>query len=301
MTQLRLLRCATVALASALLATASCSTTAGPTPGPTLDPHSSNSVTSAVPGGMPRPAHILVAIFENKSASQVVGSGRAPYLTGLADRGAYFVRAHGVAHPSEPNYLALFSGSTHGVTSDACPVHLGRNPNLASQLAAAGDSFVGYAEGLPSPGYNGCGSGGYARKHAPWTNFTNLPARTAQPFSAFPRNFAALPTVSFVVPNLCDDMHDCSVRTGDRWAQHHLNPYVTWAMTHNSLLIVTFDEDDGTEANHIPTLLAGPMVRRGRFRQVIDHYSVLRTIEDMYRLRPLGSARRASPLRCWRR
>lgn len=287
---------ACAALTVVVTALAGCSTAGGRTP----DPDSSGPVVSSSPAGLPRPAHVVVVIFENHAASQVIGTKSAPYLTGLARRGAYFVRAHGVAHPSEPNYLALFSGSTHGVTSDACPLSFGRKPNLASQLAAAGHSFVGYAEGLPRPGYGGCSSGDYARKHAPWTDFSGLPAGTSRPYRTFPRKLSKLPTVAFVVPNLCHDMHDCSVSTGDHWARKHLSRYVSWARAHNSLLVVTFDEDDGTRANHIPTLLVGPMVRRGRVTQVIDHYNVLRTIEDMYHLRPLGLARKAAPLHCWR-
>jgi acid phosphatase len=105
--------------------------------------------------------------------------------------------------------------------------------------------------------------------------------------------------MAFVVPNLCNDMHSCSVATGDRWARRHLAPYVAWARGNNSLLVVTFDEDDGTKANRIPTFLVGPMVRPGAYPQVIDHYNVLRTFEEMYGLAPLGEAGRARPLACW--
>ncbi len=285
---------AAVSLAAALLA--ACSPAGGPTP----DADSTGPVVHDAAAGLPRPAHVVVVVFENKPSTDVIGSKAAPYLTGLASGGAYFTRAHGVAHPSEPNYLALFSGSTHGVASDTCPLHLGGGPNLARELHAAGDSFVGYAEGLPHAGFQGCTSGGYARKHAPWADFTGLPAGTARPLSAIPRQYARLPTVAFVVPNLCHDMHDCAIRTGDSWARAHLSRYVRWARTHHSLLVVTFDEDDGTPANHIATVMVGPMVRRGRYGQVIDHYNVLRTIEEMYRLPPLGLAARAKPLKCWR-
>jgi acid phosphatase len=152
---------------------------------------------------------------------------------------------------------------------------------------------------LPSPGYQGCSAGDYARKHAPWVDFPSLPASIGQPFSRFPASFAALPTMAFVVPNLCNDMHSCSVATGDRWARQHLAPYVAWARGNYSLLVVTFDEDDGTKANRIPTFLVGPMVRSGAYPQAIDHYDVLRTFEEMYGLAPLGEAGRARPLACW--
>jgi acid phosphatase len=237
----------------------------------------------------------MVVVFENEDVRHVVGADDAPYLTSLAESGATFTDAHGETHPSQPNYLALFSGSTHGVDDDSCPVDL-TGPNLASQLADAGRTFAGFSEGLPRPGFTGCTAGDYARKHNPWVDFTDLPTSVNQPLSALPDDYAQLPTVSFVVPDLCNDMHDCGVTAGDAWARDHLGGYVHWARTHNSLLAVTFDEDGGTDANHIATFLVGPMVAAGPSDQRIDHYGLLRTLEDMYRLPPLGEAGRAEPI-----
>ena len=237
----------------------------------------------------------MVVIFENEDADHIVGARDAPYLTSLARSGVTFTDAHGVAHPSQPNYLALFSGSTQGVTDDSCPLTF-PGPDLAAQLVQAGRSFAAYSEDLPSAGFPGCRAGGYARKHAPWADFTDVPAAAAQPYSDLPADFSALPTVSFVVPNLCNDMHDCGVAAGDRWARAHLPAYVDWARQHDSLLVVTFDEDDGSTANHIATFLVGPMVTPGTSDQRVDHYSLLRTLEDMYGLPPLGHAADATPL-----
>jgi acid phosphatase len=234
-------------------------------------------------------------VFENEAAEAVVGSADAPYLTSLATTGASFTDAHGISHPSEPNYLALFSGSTHGVTDDRCPVDL-TGPNLAAQLAEAGRTFVGYSEGLPRPGFTGCSAGDYARKHNPWVDFRDLSASVNQPLTALPEDYAALPTVAFVVPNLCNDMHDCGVAAGDAWARDNLTGYVDWAREHDSLLVVTFDEDRGTDANHIATFFVGPMVVAGPSDQRIDHYGVLRTLEDLYGLPPLGNAADAEPI-----
>jgi acid phosphatase len=243
----------------------------------------------------------VVVVFENKAEQQVLGSGDAPYLTSLAASGARFTNSHGVAHPSQPNYLALFSGSVHGVTDDSCPQRLGDQPNLAQQLQQAGFSFAGYSEGLPMAGYTGCTApaGTYARKHNPWVDFANVPAASNLPFTDFPTDLSRLPTVSFVVPNLCHDMHDCDVATGDHWAREHLAPYVTWARAHDSLLVVTFDEDEGSRTNRIPTFLVGPMVKRTTVPQRITHYNVLRTIEDLYGLEPLGGAGGVAPLTGW--
>ena len=250
----------------------------------------------------PPPDHIVVVIFENKHRSSVIGSGQAPYLDKLADTGASMTRSYGITHPSQPNYLALFSGSTHGVTSNACPQNLGKADNLGHQLRKSGRTFVGYAESLPKTGFRGCGSGRYLRKHNPWVNFGTLPASTNRPFTEFPRDYRKLPTVAFVSPNMCHDMHDCSIRTGDRWMKKHFRRYARWAPLNNSLLIVTFDENAGGSTHSIPTIIVGANVRPGVYTERLDHYGLLRTIEDAYGLPRLGRAKAASPVsKIWTR
>jgi len=240
-------------------------------------------------------------LLENHSYREVIGNRQAPYINRLARHGALFIHSRAVAHPSEPNYLALFSGSTDGITDDSCPLRF-TAANLGSELIAAGKTFAGYAEALPRAGSKVCESGDYARKHVPWINFTNVPPADSKPFSRFPaRHYARLPTVSFVVPDLCHDMHDCSVATGDAWLKAHIGGYATWAKTHHSLLIVTWDENDGSHGNQIPTIFAGQMVRNGRYGEHITHYSVLRTVENLYRLPLLGHAATARLIRrIWR-
>jgi acid phosphatase len=262
---------------------------ASPSAGPTA------SGTHAGSAVLPRPDHVMVVVFENEDAQKVLGSRNAPYLSSLAASGATFTDAHGETHPSQPNYLALFSGSTQGVTDDHC---LDRLPgdNLGSQLLNAGFSFVGWSEGLPKAGYTGCGSGDYARKHNPWVNFSNLPASVNQPLSAMPADYGQLPTVSFVVPDMCHDMHDCGVAAGDAWAKQVLDPYVSWARDHNSLLLVTFDEDSGSKDNHIATFVVGAGVQTTTSDRRIDHYDLLRTLQEMYGLAPLGRAAAAAPI-----
>ena len=117
--------------------------------------------------------------------------------------------------------------------------------------------------------------------------------------SDMPTDFSKLPTVSFVVPNLCHDMHDCSVKDGDHWLAQNIDPYARWARTHNSLLIVTFDESeaDGDRDNHIATVAVGERVMPGPVTERTDHYRLLRTIEDLYGLRPLGHSAEAAKIR----
>jgi hypothetical protein len=283
----------------ALLMLSGCGATVRPPApaGPSQVGHTGGTPSPRVSG---QPEHVVVAIFENKSAADLIGNAKAPYLNGLLARSAVFTQAKAIGHPSQPNYVALFSGSTHGVTSDRCPTAL-TGPNLGRQLLDAGLNFTGYSENLPSPGFTGCTArGGYARKHNPWVDFDNVPASANQPYNAFPTDFAALPHVAFVVPNLCADMHDCAIESGDAWAKANLDAYLTWAESHHSLLVVTFDEDDGSPANQILTFFAGGGVRAGRYSEPVDHYRVLRTIEDRFGLPGIGEAAGTTPITdCW--
>jgi hypothetical protein len=249
----------------------------------------------AAVAALPRPDHVVIVVEENHSYSQVIGSSAAPYINALARSGASFTDAHGVVHPSQPNYLALFSGSTQGVTDDSCP-HTFGTANLGRSLLNAGLTFAGYSEDLPAVGSTVCSSGSYRRKHSPWVNFSNLPTSTNLPFTSFPSDYRQLPQLSFVIPNQAHDMHDGTIQQADTWLQQHLDGYVQWARTHNSLLIVTWDEDDFTATNHIPTLFVGPMVRAGAYSETINHYRLLRTLEDMYGLPAIGASGGAAPI-----
>jgi acid phosphatase len=300
---MRALPFAAASAALLVLAMAGCASSAPPhgapagSSAPPASAGTSSPAASSAPAvSVPTPAHVVVVVLENHAYQQVIGSPDAPFLNGLARQGALFTHSYAITHPSEPNYLALFSGSTHGVTSDACPVTF-TAPSLASRLLAAGKTFAGYAEGLSATGSPVCSAGSYARKHVPWADFGNIPASVNRPFTSFPSaDFSRLPTVSFVIPDLCNDMHDCSVATGDSWLRAHLGGYLRWAMTHNSLLIVTWDEDDGTAANQIATIFAGQQVQPGRYSRRITHYSVLATIEAAYGLTRDGSAASAAPI-----
>ncbi|MBI4807883.1 MAG: acid phosphatase [Nitrosomonadales bacterium] len=246
---------------------------------------------SAVSGELPRPDHIVIVIEENKSFSQIIGNPEAPWINELAKRGALFTQSYGVTHPSQPNYLALFSGSTRGISSNTCPLDLDGD-NLASQLIVKGLSFASYSESMPGQGYEGCIWGAYMRKHNPIANWKELAAWN-QPFSAFPTDYTQLPTVTFVMPDQRNDMHDGSIAQGDAWLKKNIEGYAQWAMKHNGLLIVTWDEDDGSSGNRIATIFVGQMVRPGQYKQRIDHYSLLRVIEEMYGLPLLNESAKA--------
>lgn len=274
-----------VTLSTSPISTTSTTATATPAPSATATPTSTTSTAIK---------HITVIVMENNDYESIVGNSSAPYLNNLITRTAFFTNSEGVTHPSEPNYLALFSGSTQGLTSDACPVSYSGG-NLATQLTGAGYSFAGYAENMPST-LSACeaasspyGSGYYyMRKHVPWADFTNVPSSEYHTWNG--PGTALAGSVNFITPNMCDDMHDCSTATGDTWLSKNVPAIESWDNANNGLLIVTFDEGEYSSTNHIYTAFDGPMIKAGKYSQSINHYNVLRFIEDNFHLAHLGNA-----------
>lgn len=243
---------------------------------------------------LPRPDHVVIVVEENKSFSQIIGNQDAPYINALARRGVLFTSSYGITHPSQPNYLALFTGSLRGIGSNACPLEL-QGENLGGALLAKGLSFASYSESMPEAGYAGCMYGAYMRKHNPAANWKELAAFNL-PFSAFPLDFSKLPTVSLVMPDQRNDMHDGSIAQGDAWLAQNMERYAQWALTHNSLLIVTWDEDNGSEGNRVATMFVGEMVKPGKSAQRINHYTLLHMLSDMYGLPYLGESVEQKPI-----
>jgi len=284
------------------------------------------------PPQLPVYDHIVIVIEENKDFEQIFGGGdAAPYLATLAAEGATLTSVFAEEHNSEGNYFWLFSGSDQGVRfEDVVPTEPVLASSLGEQLIAKGLSFKGYAEDLPAIGDRSVTAlPHYARKHVPWISFENVPGGSTVAtssdlrFADFPADYTTLPTVAIVVPNLIHDMHDGapkdSIPAGDAWLRQYLDGYYRWALSHNSLLIVTFDENDDVSGyegltdpatipdplyppanaesqrrhdlqNRIATLFAGAHVRPGRYAEGrgVTHVNILRTIEAMYGLPKSG-------------
>ncbi len=300
--------------------------------------------------------HIVVVLEENHSFSQIIGDPEAPNINALAASGANIINAatdpsatttgsHAVRHPSQPNYLELYSGSNQGTIQDGRPGTIEEpftvpppfdTSNLGADLRNAGLSFATYSQGLPSVGFDGDSVGDYYRKHNPaanWVNDSNptanqLPSTVNQPFTTFQAighsvgTWANLPTVSFVVPDQQNDMHDGTIGQADTWLKTNvLDTYLVWAKTHNSLLILTFDEDgDNTPSNQITTIFAGAKITAGDYPEsnlnganpyvatpgdpgvqtptgtAMNHYNVLATIEDIYGLSHIGGSFNRPPV-----
>jgi phosphatidylinositol-3-phosphatase len=254
------------------------------------------SVGQAAAPQVPAFDRVVVVVLENKSQSQVLGNPHAPAFNAFARKGAILSGYRGVTHPSLPNYLALVSGSTHGITSDCtrCTV-AGRS--LADTLEARHLTWKTYAEGLPRPGWTGPSRGRYAKRHVPFLYFRRVlssPARLRRivPLTQLARDSAAgkLPNFALVVPDFCHDMHDCSVATGDAWLKRFLPPLLKLPGT---AVFVVFDESDSADAR-VPALALGPLVRpHSRATGPLGHYALLRTIEDGLGLPLLGRSARA--------
>jgi hypothetical protein len=246
--------------------------------------------------------HIVIVVEENHSYREILNNAQAPYMNQLMKQGANLTNHYAIEHPSQPNYLDLFSGSNQGVTNDKTPKHTFKSANLASELIAKGLTFGGYSEGMPKTGFTGPYDlkTNYARKHNPWVNFTNVPTTVNMPFTSFPKDYSKLPTVSFVIPSMDHDIHDGTMKEADNWLKDNLDGYVKWADKHNSLLILTWDEDDTSAKNKIPTVFVGPMVKKQSYAVRTNHYSLLRTIEDIYGLQPLGKSKQATRINIWK-
>ncbi|MBV9653326.1 MAG: hypothetical protein JOZ42_02055 [Acetobacteraceae bacterium] len=229
-------------------------------------------------GSVPSYDHIVVVVEENKTPAEI--QANAPYIDSLVARGATLTNYSAITHPSEPNYFAMFAGNTMGVTDDGTYDFSG-TPTLVDSLAAAGKSFTGFVEA------------GSPQKHNPWESFGQ--SYVEKDMSAFPSDFSQLPDVSFVIPNLNDDMHDGTVAQGDAWLRQHLSAYETWAEHNNSLLILTSDEDDGSGNNTVLTTLDGANIIPGTYGEPANDYSLLRTITDSKGVSAPGYAADASP------
>jgi phosphatidylinositol-3-phosphatase len=246
--------------------------------------------------------HVIVIVLENKVRGSVLGNRSAPTFNSLASRHAVLAGYRGVTHPSLPNYLALVSGSTQGITSDCTACSTGGR-SLADTLEATGRTWKAYAEGLPRAGWTGAGTGRYVKRHVPFLYFRRVLARPARlrnvvPLSALSRDLAArrLPDFSLVVPDMCHDMHDCSVATGDAWLKRFVPPLLRSRQLANSAVFIVFDESDSADPR-VASLALGPLVRSGSvYAPAMSHYGLLRTIEDAWGLPRLGRSARVAPV-----
>jgi hypothetical protein len=277
---------------------------ARPTTAPTLTP----TPTPPPPAVVPTFKHVYTIVMENEEATSIIGNASAPYINGLAHTYGLATNYTAVSHPSEPNYLALWSGSTQGVTDDGV-YNFGSGTTLADQIETAGRSWHVAAQNVPL----GCstaatasggedGPGNYARKHEPaisWTSVSGNPVRCANitDFSHFDPNVG---NYWFIAPNLCNDMHDCSIATGDAYLATFIPKILTSAaFADGGVLFLTWDEgSSGTGGGgKIVTIIVSPLGKPAFSSATAHtHYSLVRTVEDSWAMPCLANACTANSL-----
>lgn len=238
--------------------------------------------------------HVVIIVLENTKSSDAI---QQKFMGSLAKKWAYLSNYRAVSHPSQPNYIAMVAGNTHGVTGN-------ENVNLSVKhignlLHAKGKTWKAYAENYPGNCYKGARSGDYYRKHMPFISFLNVQTNPKQcsnivDSTEFFNDLTAtknnLPTYSFYVPNIKNDGHDTSIQVTDTWLSETFGPFLSNpAILTNTLFIITFDEDDLSAGNNVYTVFVGAGVKPKTQSNIpYSHYSILKTLEAIFQLDSLG-------------
>lgn len=294
---------ATLETSGASTATLAIPSTGGsPTAGQASQPTSTQTQT---PNPLPDFSHVFIIIMENKEASQIVGNRFAPYLNQLGQDYARAANYYAATHPSLPNYLALTGGDTFGISTDCDQCYVNAD-NIASQVEKAGKTWKAYMESMPEPCDTQNASASYFVKHDPFIYFDSIrtnpdSCKNVVPFSQFTKDLQAnsLPDFVWITPNICNDMHDCGVISGDNWLKTWVPKILaSQAWKDNGVLFITFDEGTTRKGccsyaagGKVDTLVISPLVTPGFVsNNPYDHYSLLKTIETAWNLPLLGKA-----------
>jgi hypothetical protein len=265
------------------------------------NPVSTADNVSPVPA-LPQPDHIIFIWFENKDYSQIIGSAEAPYINSLKREGTLFSNFHALGHPSYPEYIAFFSGTTNGKRDDECIDDLPySNPNLFTQLITKGKTFGWYSEDLPFTGSTICYSGNYVERHNPTQCFSNVSPKCNKRWADFPADHSKLENVVCISPNLENDMHNGSIRDGDTWLKGNCSELIEWCKNHNSVVVVYFDENNNVPGNHIPVIAVGEPVKVNHTDSThYDHYNWTRTLLSIHGAGQIAnSGLRTDIMDCW--
>jgi hypothetical protein len=237
--------------------------------------------------------------MENKAVPQIIGSSHAPYLNRLARRCGFAANFFAEAYPSLPNYIAMTSGSIHGIDTNGIPASYPlRGPSIFSQL---GGHWRAFAESMPKNCELNNIPGTYPVHHNPAAYYSNVRRRCERQNRPLGRRPDISARFTMFVPNYCHSMHDCSISSGDRWLSRLLSRVFATReyRSGETVVFLTWDEDDGRHGNQIPTFVMSPSTPAGTTSsQTFNHYSLLRTTQELLRLRPfLGGAAAAPSMR----
>ena len=247
---------------------------------------------STPPAPTPSARHVFLIVMENQSfAGALTGRLVASLAAQYGEADDY----HAVTHPSVPNYLALTSGSTWGVTDDS--YHSLPRQDLGTQLTSAGVTWRAYMEGLTDAG---CLRSPlpYDPGHNPFAFYGGGCPANVVPYTSFAGDLAgSTPRFVWITPDRCHDTHDCSVDTGDHWLAQVVSQIIgSTAWKTNGVLFITWDEDDGSADNKVLTLVIAPGRGHVASKRPYTHYSLLATVEDLLGVVRLGQAVQASPM-----
>jgi phospholipase C len=242
----------------------------------------------------PTPAvkpHVFVIVMENKSPSQAL---RGTYTASLAQQYASLTNYSAITHPSLPNYLALTSGDTWGITDNG--YHPLPRGGIGDQLTAAGISWRAYMEGMSGDCLSD--GGNYAVKHNPFAYYGGRCPSNVVSFDRLQSDLTSnTPQFVWISPDLCNDTHDCPIQTGDSWLSSTVPQILSsTAWKQNGVLFIVWDEDDGSQSNAVAALVIAPKMKAHSSAAAYDHYSLLATIEDRLGVSRLGNAARAQAI-----
>jgi phospholipase C len=229
--------------------------------------------------------------MENKSPSQAL-SGQ--YTASLAERYALLTNYRGITHPSLPNYLALTSGSTWGITDGG--YHPLPSRGIGDQPTAAGISWRAYMEGLS--GDCVMDQGNYVVRHNPFAYYGGWCPANVVSFDRLQSDLTAnTPQFVWISPDMCHDTHDCPVQSGDAWLASTVPQILSsTAWKQNGVLFIVWDEADDLQSNEVAALVIAPVMKAHSSAVPYDHYSLLATVEDLLGVSRLGNAARAQAI-----
>lgn len=253
-----------------------------------------------------KPQNIFLIILENNNFVDVV---KQPFFKSLAKQGTLLINSHGVTHPSQPNYFAITAGDTFVKGDEVVTLDV---TNLVDLLEKKKISWKAYVEYFPEPCFLGkenecvplttsqCAyQTFYVRKHNPFISYLDVqsnPKRCAKIVNAteLQRDIAnnTVPQFSLYIPNLANDSHNTTLPYADQYLRSTFVPILrNPSFTKDRIFIFTFDEsaDERDQINHIYTAFWGPNVRRHHeISMYVNHYNILRTIENNFHLGTLG-------------
>jgi len=281
-----------------------------PTPTPAATPLPTPTPIGS--GTLPNFSHVFLIVMENEESTGIMGNNAAAYINALATGHGLATQYFAVSHPSLPNYLALTAGSTFGIASDCTGCYVNAT-NIADQVESSGRSWKGYLESMPSSCYVG-DAYPYMQKHNPFIYYNDVrtnPARCAEhvvPFTQLSTDLVngTVPNLAWITPNMCNDMHDCSIATGDAWLANVVPGILaSSAFQNGGVLFITWDEGESSAGccgnaagGQVATLVIAPNGVAGLRSTIAEtHYSLLRTIEDAWGLSALGQAASAVAMR----